>query len=339
VAGGRRERWGRAAAGLGLALAGIAVGVVTLGDTGDDIPATPSPPPADYVGYDAPADGAIDFLPGAASLTGPHFAVAFATLQVSADSGDGFRATAGHEFLRLSPRPTSTTTAPVPAQVVVDGAAHPVDLSRVARTGLVVSVPTGHSATLQVVDAGRTQALDLRTGRAGPDAAVGYYRQATLRWAEYGYSGAGESEVDGCRRRTTFQLHIAGTEAAVLPWEPQVGWAAPGRAWVPIPYSTLPPVSDQQPGCPDDPRIGWDVDGSVGLRTPLRETAPARVLPANGGDGGTLLFDVPVSLPGAVLVVHPAATWDDGAGRQPVKWTTPPETAETEMAADRSPPS
>ncbi|WIV59227.1 hypothetical protein [Amycolatopsis nalaikhensis] len=266
-------------------------------------------------------------------------------MEISTTSGIDYRAADGQEFLRLSatnPASSDGSAEGVTAQVVRDGAAHPVRLAELETGGLVVSVPKGHTATLQVTDEGRTQSLDLRTGRRGADAIPGYYPKHALTWQRNDYSGSGKTAVGGCRQATTMLMTFGLGETAVEPWGPGLGWARPGRGWLPISYiSALAPVTlpdydsikDMPPPCAITMDFRWDLTRSVGVQTPEGEAAPARVFSDNGA-GGTLVYDVPLSLTTATMVVHPAGAYHDETGHDhPISWTTPPQISRTDLLA------
>lgn len=313
------------------------------GDDPYDLPVKP----ADFIGYDiyGATTGAKQLPDGTGYLSGPDFDVGFGTLEISPYSELDFHAAAGHEFLRLTARNPGngdSSTDDVNAQVVVDGKAHSVDLNKIEQSGLIVSVLKGHTAALRITDQGRTQSLDLRTGKLGPDAIKGYYPETVLTWPNSDYSGAGDTTVDGCRRATTLSLSFSSDDTAVLPWGPDVGWAQPGHAWLPISYLTIMrPVSvpdydtiaDMPPSCGIDREFDWDLAASVGVQTPQGEAAPVKVIPDSSGSGGTLVFDVPDTLTSGTLVVHPAISYEDGGAEHPANWTTAPSSARLPMAA------
>jgi hypothetical protein len=339
----KRRRW-PLWFGFGAAVAAflILVPVLAIQATDDsggdsDLPAKP----ADFIGLGWSADSAAHKLDADAYLTGPHFTVVFSALEISDTAGIDYRAADGHEFLELAPGSPVTYDPPagVTARIVVAGRAHAVDLTEMTARGLVVSVQKGHTATLLVTDEGRTQSIDLRKGRRGADAIPGYYPSVTLSWQDGDYSELGAASPDGCRRRTRLSLSFSPNESAVLPWGPELGWAKPGRAWLPVSYLpmitpiTFPDydsVNEMPPSCATDLNFTWDIARSVGLQTGDGELTPV----AGTGADHTLVFDVPVSLKSATLLVHPVGTYDGEGQSHPATWSEAPPTGQIAMTAE-----
>lgn len=339
----RRRRW-PVWVGFGAAVAGflILVPVLAIQATDDsggdsDLPVKP----ADFIGVGwAPDTASHQLDPELAYLSGPHFTVVFSSLEISDTAGIDYRAADGHEFLELAHGSPVTYDPPdsVTAKIVVDSRAHAVDLTEMTARGLVVSVQKGHTATLRVTDEGRTQSIDLRTTRRGHDAIPGYYPQVTLTWQNGEYSEIGKTSSGGCRRQTNLIVSFDAKESAVLPWEPELGWAKPGRAWLPVSYTqtmtpiTLPDydsISDLSPTCATELNFTWDIVGSVGLQTAAGELKPI------SNAGSTLVFDVPISLKATTLAVHPVGTYENGDGHgYPVTWSEAPPTGQIALAAE-----
>ncbi|QWF82449.1 hypothetical protein [Amycolatopsis sp. CA-230715] len=110
---------------------------------------------------------------------------------------------------------------------------------------VVASVPAGAPVSIRVTDAGRTQTMDLRTGRRGPDAIAGYYRRnsAELTWTGH-LSGGISTPLGGGRTPVEFAAgfktmdpaHLTDKPTATLaPYTPRRGWAPPGGAWLVVP--------------------------------------------------------------------------------------------------------
>jgi hypothetical protein len=87
---------------------------------------------------------------------------------------------------------------------------------------LLAVVPVGAQVRLDMTDEGRTQSLDLRTGRRTNAAAAFYPLRAAT---------ASPSEVWRGRDRTSTTVN-AGITAQLTPWTEDKGWAPVGRAWL-----------------------------------------------------------------------------------------------------------
>ncbi|MFC0542739.1 hypothetical protein [Kutzneria chonburiensis] len=300
---------------------------------------------ADYVGNDPgmPTTGARNFSNGLGALVGPHFALRFTTVEVSRTASYQYEAAPGYEFLLLTIDPATLADAPGPdddvtAAIMVDGAGHKTSVAAIQRgSGLVVSVATGHTALLKITDTGRTQTLDLRTGKRASDEIQGYYPERALNLSPDTYAQSGKTSSGGCRRQTTMSIDFigGGTGTAVLPWGPDVGWAKPGRAWLPINYTMLTnPVSvpdydtlfDLPPACAVDLNFQLDPKQTFAVEFDGGTAAPVKVTDQ------LLLFDVPVTMTGGTLVIHPAGTFNDGS-THPVVWSEPPPDGRITLAA------
>ena len=177
-----------------------------------------------------------------ARLVGPHFDLEFTKIEATTENlAPAFRAAPGHEILLLHGDTTQQRPAynagsgdSVTASVVVDGATRP--LQYLPAYGLAVSVPQGHTATLQVTDDGRTQSLDVRTGKRGKDAIAGYYRPHELKWTDADYHDTGRATCTGPRGTTHFTTDMSTTfgqaAGSLEPWLPGAGWAKDGRVWL-----------------------------------------------------------------------------------------------------------
>lgn len=303
--------------------------------------------PADYVGpgpSSRPA-GAEAFDGRAARLAGPHFTVVFTSVTVT-DVLENFRHTApGQEFLQLTTlTPTlgdvPSPTDPVTARLEVNGQIRPVALRDVQTSGLTVSAPKATPVVLHVSDEGRTQSIDLRIGYRMSDAIPGYYPARLVGWRGGDYSEIGRSDVDGCRRATNLLLGFDEHETVLLPWGPRLGWARPGKAWLPLSYSngispiTLPDydrVTDWPYVCANEVNFHWDLSGSVALQLPGGTVRPVQV---TSGASGTVVFQVPITLTRAALVVRPTGllVGEDGHSHR-TGWTGTPPVRRTTLTA------
>ena len=243
--------------------------VACSGSDGDPAPSaapTPSPtPPALSPAYAllGPLPGVVDAAPGrtplersAAQLTGPHFsfslaAVASVTGALPAGVASGLRLATGTTVPDGQQRVLAEITGPaagaarsggtgeVAIAVAYGSQTRAVRGGAVALTNgtLAVVVPAGARPVLKVTDEGRTQSLDLLTGRRGADAIAGYY---PLRRGEYEQSsstttglrlyGAAVAALTTNERLAAVQLN--DLPATLQPWVPGRGWAKAGRAWL-----------------------------------------------------------------------------------------------------------
>lgn len=228
-------------------------------------PARPAVVPADFarsfpaqglVRPDVPGHRALD--PAVAFLHGPH--VAWRVPAVASVSGAvprrltdelglaaGATPAPGHELLVVDLAVGGANSAfrvaepGDPVRVAIDtgttSRSVPLPATTFVAGTLAVSVPTGAHPQLRVTDAGRTQTLDLVTGRRGPDAIASYYPTPQGTWpADSGRAttlrlyGAAVAALGPADRLASIQL--AELPVALDPWVPGRGWAAPGRAWL-----------------------------------------------------------------------------------------------------------
>lgn len=142
------------------------------------------------------------------------------------------RAPEGHELLMVDAAdagviPISRNDAmnKVSFTLVVGGVSRPLGNSLFAynvRDALLAVVPAGAEVRLDLTDEGRTQSLDLRTGKR-INAAAAFYpvREASVS----------PSEVWRYRGRT-YTTVSAGITSTLTPWSEEKGWAPVGRAWL-----------------------------------------------------------------------------------------------------------
>lgn len=177
---------------------------------------------------------------------------------------------------------------------------------------LAVSVRIGGHPVLRVTDAGRTQSLDLVSGRRGPDAIAGYYPTVaghattdSSRYTTLRLNGAAVAQQDPADRTAT--LGLGDADITLEPWVAGLGWAKPGRAWL----SVLPLVSYERAGM-----LSYEPDVVVVPRSCFRGTDDLRRAVPFAGDpvtignvagaessGTELLSDVPVTLRQVTLVL------------------------------------
>jgi hypothetical protein len=176
--------------------------------------------------------------PDDAAIIGPEYTAAFdwtATVP-RIDADDAIRmglegaiaAPPGAELLLAHvawplPRPVAKTGALTSAiQVVVDGRARSSSVRFGRDRILVVSTPTGAPVLLKMSDKGRTQTLDLRSGKRGSDANPLFYTRYAMK------------DVDvrtNIRPPDPGRIDVSGS-LALLPWTQDHGWAPAGKAWL-----------------------------------------------------------------------------------------------------------
>jgi hypothetical protein len=151
---------------------------------------------------------------------------------------------AGYEFLCLEQGDSRVGGAypvegndKVSARVLIDRVSRP--LPNLPTSGLVISVPVGHPAILQVTDDGRTQSMDLRTGQRGDDAIAGYYHPHDLIIKSAKYDAKGRASFLGAGLDVGVQLSLEQLRGSVQPWIPGRGWAPDGKAWLELSGSHL----------------------------------------------------------------------------------------------------
>ncbi|WP_344669603.1 hypothetical protein [Catenulispora yoronensis] len=320
----------------------------------------PAVEPADRIQI---LDQAVAAVPGSVvtpisqadgALTGPHFRLKFDRSTVSGTTygmvdsrgytdNQPHAAANGHEFIGLSSDTVNIyDTSKIAVSVVIDGAERPVPVAGSA-FGFVVSVPVGHTALLKVVDEGRAQTFDMRAGRRGSDAVVGYYPPRSLAWPKHSDnadfyvsratcddpSTAGTGLKDACGFEVSFSLF--GGTIDLQPWLPRLGWAPPGRIWV----STTAFI-DVDPGLHTlmDVTFTLDPAKSFTLTLPDGTVSPGRI--AEGADhmvhqpqGATLAFDAPDSITGGVVTVQGLGTFTPSG----VTWVKAPEAKQFQLTA------
>jgi len=308
--------------------AGALAAALTLAAT---LAACSSPPPLPV----APADylelrpgGSLQFLDGdrpvpadQGRLVGPSFAVQFkavgTTPTITAPQGRNLQASEGHEFVFVTTDFVEQFTREdfqdkdVTAQLVVAGAVKP--LPKVPRNSdaLIASVPLNSSVGLQVIDQGRTQTFDLRTGSRGPDAVKLYYPTKTQSLTKFKHETFGTVSIGGRNYRidvgvdSIFQTTPGATSFAALePFSSQYGWAPEGRAWLIV--RGLGIVNDiNLCGCQPELDLARNIiltlpDGST-VRPPGGGKIPIFALA--GGTPPAIVFDVADSFRAGTITV------------------------------------
>jgi hypothetical protein len=212
---------------------------------------TPSGPAAEVVAADyvrmalsTPSDTSPllrqkhPLIPANAAIIGPEYATAFdwtATVP-RIDADDAIRmglagaiaAPSGAELFlahvaRPLPRPVGKAGVLTPAtQVVVGGQARSSSVRFGRDSILIVSVPTGTPVLLKMSDKGRTQTLDLRSGKRGSDANPLFYTRYAMKDFDV------RTDI---RPPDPGRIGMSGS-LALLPWTEEHGWAPAGTAWL-----------------------------------------------------------------------------------------------------------
>jgi hypothetical protein len=176
--------------------------------------------------------------PDDAAIIGPEYATAFdwtATVP-RIDADDAIRmglpgaiaAPSGGELFLAHvasplPRPVGKAGVLTPAtQVVVGGRARSSSVRFGRDSILIVSVPTGAPVLLKMSDKGRTQTLDLRSGKRGSDANPLFYTRYAMK--DFGVR-------TNIRPPDPGRIDMSGS-LALLPWTEDHGWAPAGKAWL-----------------------------------------------------------------------------------------------------------
>ncbi len=173
-----------------------------------------------------------------AAIIGPEYAAAFDWTATASriDAEDAIRmgltgaiaAPSGAELFLVHvahplPRPVGKAGVLTPATHVVVGGQARSSAVRFGRDGiLIVCVPTGAPVLLKMTDKGRTQTLDLRTGKRGADANPLFYTRYAMK--DFGVR-------TNIRPPDPGRIDLSG-KLALLPWTEEHGWAPAGKAWL-----------------------------------------------------------------------------------------------------------
>jgi hypothetical protein len=303
-------------------------------------PALPAGPvdlpvkPADYVevfGWSQGVpEGARPLEGPTATFKGPHFAYQFGALATRATidetsgglEGGPARAAAGHEFLVLyrlqgdtafAPPPEG---APLPMDILVGATRKRLPKQLLPGNGLVVSVPVGADATLEVTD-DKPYTYSVRNGNAAappsaPSSAAVPKSGSSVRWQGGDYSADGTYQGV----RTSGPLKITGD----LGTKVELGADLPGTSsppakqiWLRFPDAKI---------STDDPDLKLDLARSVVLTLPGGTKVAAR--PTTSG----LLFPVPEPFTAGTLTIAP-----EFPATSTAKWSTRPEPKQIVLTA------
>ncbi len=310
------------------------------GEPGTGTPGATRPIAADHVEIEAVGGidemrltGVRSFPEETATLRGPSFSysvvASVTTGTLTADQASffglpsGAAPAPGHELLlvELDPAraylpPDAMRVSPQRVEVVAGSVTRRLPPESTLTGTLVMSVPTGSRPVLRVTDKGRTQSLDLSTGRRGADAVAGYYPVRRFEWqpselktSSLQLSGPGTAGLSAGERLAGMQLD--DVEGTLLPYVEGRGWARKGRAWLSlkaeIDYTRLSAGTSKSDRITVDLR-SFTVTGSDGTRYPVsgrplvigQPTSPTD-FPVGQGGAGRLLLDVPATLSRATV--------------------------------------
>ncbi|SMD14842.1 hypothetical protein [Kibdelosporangium aridum] len=301
---------------LVVVLAGCGARPSTTGPV--DLPAKP----ADFVDVFTWSQGVpAGAQPISWSFKGPHFGYQFGAQAVRPDmdetsgglEGGPARAAAGHEFLVLYRLQGDDTYAPPPetpltVEVVVSGARKRLPKPLDRGTALIVSVPLGGDATLEVTD-DRPYQLSVRNGLgagsapsssdAAPKAGAGQ-----VKWGDGKYTGQGAYQ--GVRTSGPLAVTLdLGTRSELADSLPGVGAAATKQVWLRLPDAKI---------STDDAELKVDLARSVSLSLP----GGPKISPRQSASG--LLFSVPEPFTGGTLTIAP-----EFPATSTAKWSQKPE--------------
>ncbi len=324
-------------------LATVASGcLVLLAACGDDAPPTAAADlvavyPGEIVHNADEIVEAVEWPDGEGTLRSPHARLTLRSLSVAgayapgAHRDDAYHAAEGHELLvatfdtaDMAPDPPAEAVEAMAWAVVVGERAEAVEPIGPGDS-LVVSVPTGTEALLQVTDDGRTQSLSLRTGVRGPDAVPAMYEPQPSQDIHHTYTGSGVYALDDFGP-TPVGVEIDLERAWRTVWYPGAGWAAPGRAWLVV------EVTSGRLSTEDD--YAWSVvtgmpirEGAFAVTTPDGATSSSVVEASTSGmsvEPARFVFDVPENTTTAVLAVD--------LGRASDSWVDAPSPSTVDLA-------
>lgn len=135
------------------------------------------------------------------------------------------------------------TTEDPDEAVVVDGEVHRLTKAVSGSGMLIVSVPTGHRAYLRLTQGGRSQSVDLRTGRRVTDSLTPYYPYQHMKPGHYPDYWDGNAFPVGVR---VGLLEVGGE---LSPFTPRARWAAGGKAWIYVKVRAFSICSKNAPHC------------------------------------------------------------------------------------------
>lgn len=331
----RELGWGRRWQGV-CAIAAAAVLVAACsgsdrdgGSGQDDAIAQLEAKPADFVQTYSPSSQVaigeeVDEAQG--RFWGPHFelqvtrsiladGVSEQTAVTLLDEEAGYRAADGHRLaiVQFGQDPAGQTRwdgGAVTARVLAGGHEHDLGALPDSNDVLVVSVPKGEPALLEVTDEGHAQTFDLSTAERVDVHKLLYPLRSTYLKPQL-YQGTGQASYRTAREG--FEVRISGgnPQASLEPYVPTEGWAKPGRAWLLL--SGLLATSIQDYSYTDGTfpaAVELQAADSFAVQLPGGRSIRANkqyisTSIAAGSSGFSVVFDVPDSLRSATLVITP----------------------------------
>ena len=310
-----------------------------------------------------------------ALLRGPHYTLGIAFVATGEQLGDPaagslridpVRAAPGEQLLVAAVDPSATYAAfgpdpeaAVMVDVVVDGTATALDRLPLhdaqygipaAMTELIlISARPEAQVRLRVTDAGRETTLDLRTGEHLTAAEEGYLQ----RQSEAPWDGETPVVADRFGRRVPadlsvmMQLQVSDQPAASLTtYRPDIGWAAPGRAFLSVPAPAVISDGIVSIGLHEE----FDDAAVFTFRTPDGKVVPARPRmrdidlqrSAFGERQPVVTFDVPEDIIGGTVFFDlsraqlteetgPATVRQASTERRSISWALPPKVVELQL--------
>jgi hypothetical protein len=185
---------------------------------------------------------------------------------------------------------------------------------------------------VRVIDEGRAQSIDLRTGK--PVDVLAIYARPRHGYTNFGYKEPGTIRFAGISRQLTTIITAPTTaqlSVDLQPWIPKDGWAAPGRAW--LVAGGLTAFSDSIEHH-RDLALFYDLDAAASFTLLLPDGSRIAAQPGEI-DAGTrtgeitrfyVAFDVPDTFTAATLRLTPDGRVVGNRGK--ATWTTRPPAKE-----------
>lgn len=146
---------------------------------------------------------------------------------------------------------------------------------------------------LEVRFAGRSQSIDLQTGRRHPGAFASLYRGWTPPSGPSAALSVEQDQPTDPKSAFTWNAEVPPQAASRVPYLSALGWAREGREWVTVTdvaYRLSPEAAEWRAG---ERRARYAVVGKPRLTVTVAGRAPVRVLrPSGEAGGGTYVFSV-----------------------------------------------
>jgi hypothetical protein len=266
-------------------------------------------------------------------------------MRLTPNAATELRAAGGHEFVMAQMRQYVEGWPQIPGQPkpdvkaeIVVGDRPPVPLTR-PPAGLdiiLVSAPRGAPVLVRVIDEGRAQSIDLRTGK--PVDVLAIYARPRIGYTTFGYKEPGTIRIAGISRQLTTSILAPTTgelSVRLEPWTPKGGWAAPGRAWLVAGGLTAFSDSIERNR---DLALFYDLDAATSFTLLLPDGSRIAAQP-DKIDAGTrtgeatrfyVSFDVPETFTAATLRLTPDGSVVGNRGK--ATWATRPPAKEFPLA-------